>query len=64
MTREIKINAHITTFHVVEDHGDGRQTILAEHRRYSDALAAARLMARETGLEVEEQPSGQEGGAQ
>lgn len=59
---KIKITAHVTSFLVVEDRGDGKHTILAEHRRYDDALAAARLMARETGLEVEEQPSGLEGG--
>jgi hypothetical protein len=63
MKNTIRITPHITSFHVVEDHGDGRQTILAEHRRYDDALAAAHLLGRDMGLNVEAGPSGLEGGA-
>jgi hypothetical protein len=61
---KIKITAHVTSFLVVEDRGDGMPTILAEHRRYSNALAAARLLGRDMELPVEEQPARLEGGGQ
>lgn len=64
MTHKIKITPHVTSFLVVEDRGDGKQTILAEHRHYADALAAARLLGRDMGIPVEKQPSGLGGGAQ
>jgi hypothetical protein len=60
---KIKITAHHSGFYVIRDTGGDRAPILAEHRRYEDALAAARLMARDMGLDVEVQPAGLEGGA-
>lgn len=59
---KIKITAHHSGFFVTHDTGSDRATILADHRRYHDALAAAKLLAREMGLDVEVQPVGLEGG--
>lgn len=60
---KIKITPHHSGFFVTHDCGDDRSTILADHRRYTDAYAAAHLLARDMGLFVAVQPDGLEGGA-
>lgn len=62
---KIKITPHYNGFFVTRPCDDDRETILADHRRYHDALAAAQLLARELGTTVEPQPAPLlEGGAQ
>jgi hypothetical protein len=56
MTNLIRIQAHYGGFWITHDTGSDRATILAEHRRYSDAMAAAHLLAREMGISVEAEP--------